>query len=186
MSRAYVIRVSESLVHHRRVSDGVEARLEVLPILGRERTGDLLLEELGSRGWEVDGRKATKQLGNATVTVDAEKGTVSVRGVIEEEVELELTQQGRAYREDDRSSRDRLRKQVRENLEQMASEGDEKVSDELAAELERVLAEIKPELDQATDAVNRSALKERARQLGEVVEVHENADSGEMTIRVKV
>ena len=186
MSRAYKIRVSESLVHHRRVEDGVEARLEVLPILDRARSGELLLEELEGRGWEIEGSVATKAVGKATVTINTENGTVTIRGVVEEDVEMTIEREGRAYDENAVTARANLAERARKDLEQQAAAEDERIGDALAEELERVLAEVKPELDAVTDAVNRGALKERARQLGEVVEVHEDANSGEMTIRVKV
>jgi hypothetical protein len=38
MSRAYHARVAASLTHHSKVDDGIEARLELLDIVGLERT----------------------------------------------------------------------------------------------------------------------------------------------------
>ena len=46
MSRAYRVSVSESLSKEVRVEDGLCSRLELLPILPKERLGELLAKEL--------------------------------------------------------------------------------------------------------------------------------------------
>ena len=46
--------------------------------------------------------------------------------------------------------------------------------------------QLRGELDDAVNRATGEALKEKARQLGEVQEISENAETGELIIRVKV
>ena len=58
MSRAYRITVAESLSRHVQVDDGVCSNLEVLPILEKDRMGELLAAELEQKGFVREGDEA--------------------------------------------------------------------------------------------------------------------------------
>jgi hypothetical protein len=53
-------------------------------------------------------------------------------------------------------------------------------------QLEGRLRDLRGEMDQVVSRVTIDALKERAAQLGEIEELHEDAQTGELTIKVKV
>ncbi|MGZ3478136.1 MAG: hypothetical protein ACXVCJ_26805, partial [Polyangiales bacterium] len=60
MSRAYRIRVSESIERIVHVEDGVATSLEILPILPKERMQELLAKELEGAGLTVKDGVAQK------------------------------------------------------------------------------------------------------------------------------
>ncbi|HHO51747.1 MAG TPA: hypothetical protein ENK18_12945 [Deltaproteobacteria bacterium] len=186
MSRAYEIRVKRSLVHHRRVEDGIEARLELLPIAAPERTSDLLAAELAERGWEIVDGVARRSVDGVVVEVDTTTGTVALRAEeqIDESYEVERTR--RVYEERADQTRNQLADAADAELAARAAEREQEAQDDLAIRLEGVLTGMKAELDEVSNGVNRSALRERAAQMGEIIDVAEDPESGEMTIRVKV
>src|SRR5688500_7905627 len=91
MSRAYVIKASESASRVVRVEDGVCAGLELIDVLPREQMGGLLAEELKTRGFAIDGKKAERVENDGTrITIDLEEGTVTVKLVEQETVEAKV------------------------------------------------------------------------------------------------
>ncbi|MEN0066353.1 MAG: hypothetical protein AAGA48_29725 [Myxococcota bacterium] len=186
MSRAYEIRVARSLTSHKRIEDGIEARLELLPILDRERTGSLLAEQLKERGWTIEEGVAKREVDGVKVEVDTTTGTITLRTDKDLTITVEGERRKRSW--DERATQDQkvLEQELDQALERSVEEKTQKELDQLSEQLERVLTEIKPELDQATDAVNRTALREKAAQLGQIMDIAEDGESGEMTIRVKV
>lgn len=187
MSRAYQIRVSESLTHHVHVDDGIQANLGLLGILGRERAATILADELKARGWTVTDGIAHKQLDDEIeVEIDTQTGTITVRAHHEEEVELSATRQGTSYTPDGSAGeKDRLKAAARAEIDSKAHTLDEAARQKLTERLDAALAAVRPELDEITSAVTRASLIERAGQLGQIVEVAEN-EAGEMSIRVKL
>lgn len=186
MSRAYRIRVSESLRRTRTVEDHVESRLPILAILAPDRMGELLAAELAARGFAVADGRAVLREGGIEIAVDLASMNVVVR--IEEESAVDLTTEleGSSVTPEDAAARARLAEAARAKLEQMAQTQDLEVRKRLTAELESALTRIHPVLDEAVNATLRTALRERAAQLGQVQDVQENRETGEMTIRIKV
>lgn len=186
MSRAYEVRVARSLTQHRRIEDGIEAKLELLPILDRERTGGLLAEQLDAGDWTVEEGVARRQIGDVSVEVDTRTGTITLKTDKELTITVAGERRKRSWDERAKSDKEALEKELDQALERSADDKAQAEIDRLSEELERVLTDIKPELDQATDAVNRAALREKAAQLGQIMDIAEDGESGEMTIRVKV
>ena len=52
--------------------------------------------------------------------------------------------------------------------------------------LEKKLGDLRKELDSVTTRVTAEALKEKARTLGEIEELHEDSETGELTIKVRL
>ena len=100
MSRAYRIRVSESVHRVLRAGDRVSTRLEILEVLTPEQMSALLAQELEGRGYQRDGNRLARKTDGVTVTVDVSTGTVTVAAQACAEVELEAIREGRAYDED--------------------------------------------------------------------------------------
>lgn len=187
MSRAYRITIEESLRRHVQVDDGLCSKLELLPILSRERTADLLAAELEKKGFKREGDKAVRnEPGGITVEVTLADGEVKVSAKGGKEVELKTTRSGVTVEEVKTSREAELRKNAREALEAEAKNEEEKLRQEVTQRLEGRLKDLQAELDGVVNKVTAASLKERASQLGTVEEVHENAETGELTIKVRV
>lgn len=190
MSRAYRIRLRESLTRHVQLEDGVSAHLEVLPILNKERMAELLANELGQRGFEREGRTAKRELPNGvTVTVNLETGEVSARVDKASEVNVSLSG-SRSYTENTTEAKQLaeadLRKELSSRLEAAADRDAEALRRKLTAHLENSLQEARAELDAVVNRVTVGALKIRAGELGTIEEVTEDAATGSLTIKVRV
>jgi hypothetical protein len=186
MSRAYQIRVSESVVRVIHIEDGVQAPIELLPILARERMAELLAAELVRRGFVRDGHVALRQEADGTeVLVDLEAGTLSVHVGETAEVARDADVTRTVIEERLKGAEGAIRDQLRAQLEREIAEEGEKRRQELTKRLEGKVRELRAEIDQVTTKVTAAALKERAAQLGEIEEIHEGED-GSLTIKVKV
>ena len=62
----------------------------------------------------------------------------------------------------------------------------ERLQTEATEALERHLEELQPELAKVVNKVTRDALKQKAKQLGTVKEIAEDAETGSLTIKVEV
>lgn len=186
MSRAYRISVKESLSRHVEVEDGVCSSLELLPILSRERMGELLAAELEQRGFKRDGKTAQRKEGDGVVVeVNLETGDVSVTAEGHAQVNLETE---RTAVVDNTLAGDRekhLRDAAQQSLEREAKAEEEALRRKVTEQLEGKLRDLKEELDGAVNRVTGTALKQRAAELGQVEEVHEEAN-GSITIKVRV
>jgi len=168
------------------VEDGVEAPLEMLPILAPERMGELLAAELAALGFTRDGNtcKRTEPDG-VEITVDVARATIAVKlgagAKIEEAIELAAGA--------DEDYRDRaesvLRDQVVRELDARVADRTEALRREVTAQLEGKLADIRRELDGAIGRATVAALTEKAGQLGRIEETHEDG-AGNVTIRVRL
>lgn len=186
MSRAYRISIKESLSHHVQVEDGVNSTLELLPILQKERMRELLAEELAQRGFKRDGTTATRTEKNGVeVEVDLETGQVSATASGHQDLNLE-TERTAVVDQDLKGDREAaLRKVAQEALKREAKSEEEALRKKVTQQLEGTLKDLKGELDGVVNRVTATALKTRAAELGQVEEVHEDANGG-LTIKVRV
>src|SRR5258707_5923878 len=97
MSRAYRIRVRESLTRVIRAHDQVSTQLELLEVLPREQLAEMLGDELEARGFKREGRTAVRAAKGVTVKVELDTGTVRVRAETAREVTLDGEKEGRAF-----------------------------------------------------------------------------------------
>jgi len=181
VSRAYRIRVSETetkLVH---VDDGIELQLELLDVLPRERLGELLRAELIAEGFteEEDGT-FRKEVEGIDVRVDAATGTVTIRRGESHEVERKasavvLSDEAAEGR---RIASDAVAAQIEQEEQRLQAELTEQIAEHVPA--------IRQMLDRISTRVVGEGLKERAAELGEIEEISEDPDTGNLTIRVKV
>ncbi len=188
MSRAYRISVSESLNRVVQAEDGVCSKLELLPLLSREELAGLLAAELASRGFTQDGDVAVRtEADGVRVAVDVTTGEVSVTLSSQKEVELKAKGEVAAQRPDG-SAEDhaRAREIARGKLEDQAHDISERMREDVTRRLEGRLRDLKSELDAVSNKVTAEALKVRAKQLGTVEEIHEDAATGSLTIKVRV
>lgn len=191
MSRAYKIRVKESLTRDIRAEDCIETQLEVLEILPPEQMGELLARELEARGYERqdDGTLIKKGTDGVTVSVDPCSGAVTIQAESADHVNVEGSREGYGY--DDvgpnrKAIEERLGKELVADLEKRVEQHSEKLQKAATDKLEKKLHDVEPELRQAVERVTAEALKEKARTMGEIKEISEDRETGSLTIKVEV
>lgn len=190
MSRAYRIKVKESLRRVLRASDHVSTELELLEILPAEQMAELLTAELTRRGFQAQGKNLVRRDQGTVVEIDPAKSTVTVKAESEEKVELEaersvvadsdwgtkLTREARAAAEEG----------LRQDLEKAAARKTAQLQKQVTERLEGQLADLRKELDQAVNRVTAEALKRKAAQLGQIKQMTEDPQTGSLTIVLEV
>lgn len=189
MSRAYRIRVKESVSREISASDEVCADLEVLEVLPGPQMADLVKKELIARGFEEKDGKLVRTRDGVSVTVDPVEGSVSVKAERQEQVQLESEKEGWGY--DDVGPRasqikSQLSKQAKDDLDRRADRQQELLQNEATEQLERSMGEVRRELGDAVNSATREALKIKAGQLGQIKEMTEDPEAGSLTIKVEV
>ena len=189
MSRAYRIRVGASVTRVIRGEDHVSCQLEVLEILPKEAMAELLAQELINDGFQREGDLLIRKQGNITIEVDAQTAVVTVRVEQSEEVTLESARDGYVIEEEldqkekhEQALEEELQKQLNKDIDRE----EQKLVQEATDELERHLGDIKGQLDQAVNRATAGALKQKAKQLGQIKEMTEDAATGSLTIVVEV
>jgi hypothetical protein len=189
MSRAYRIRVRESLKRVVRGRDNVSTQLEVLEVLPREQMGALLREELLGRGFKEKGELLVRNEKGVTVTVDPQTGKVTVQSDVSEAVEVDGERETRSYTDTGPGAnkvRELLREEVRKDLEQRIEKEEGRLQSKATDQLEARLGDLRKELDQAVNRVTAEALKQKAATMGQIKEITEDPQSGSMTIVLEV
>ncbi len=189
MSRAYRIRVRESLKRVLKAHDRVSTQLELLEVLPAGQMAGLLAEELQRRGFAPDGDGLARTDDGVTVRVDPSGGAVTVEAKASRQVELDAEREGRAY--DDmgpaaQKVRDDLKEQAKQELERKAGREEAELQSRVTERLEKRLGDLRQELNGAVNRVTAEALKIKAAQLGQIKELTEDAETGSLTIVVEV
>jgi hypothetical protein len=189
MSRAYRIRVRESLVRGLHAEDKITTTVELLDVLPEDQMGALLEAALKERGFEEQDGKLVRTRDGVTVTVDVKSRELTVQAEADREVELTGQREGLSY--DDagpggRAVRDNLRKDLLADLEKKADHEAAKLQTAATERLETALCELQPEIDEVVHHVTAEALKEKARSMGEIKEISEDPQSGSLTITLEV
>ncbi len=187
MSRAYRVTVRGSVHRVVHVEDGVCTTLELLPILPQERTGEILGAELERRGFErKDGVARRVEEDGVVIEVDVKTGAVSVKAEATAEIAVEKERTERVIEEALETGTRAAQERVDREVARDAAAAEQKAKGDVAAKLEKKLGDLRKELDQVTARVTAEALKEKARKLGEIEEMHEDTESGELTIKVRL
>lgn len=184
MSRAYRIRVSENVTRVIHVEDGLGFHLEVLDVLPRERMGELTRKELAARGYEPREGVLVKRYDEVEVVVDHATGAVTVRVDAEGVVEETLERERRVANPTEGLAK--LQADVSQEAERLVERKRTELRQAITPVLERQLPAIRDELDRIGTRVTARALEERARQMGEIEEISEDEETGDLVIRVRV
>lgn len=186
MSRAIQIRVSESVVRTIHVDDGVQAPLEMLPILPPARQAELLAAELAAQGFSREGQIARRgDPDGLEVTVDLEAATVTVRAAAGAELAETIERGTSVGIEHQERGEAALRAEVTADLEARIAQRTEALRREVTERLERKLADLRRELDGAVGRATVAALTEKAASLGQIESVVSD-EAGNVAIRVKL
>jgi FtsH ternary system domain X5 len=189
MSRAYRIRVKESVNRVIRAEDRVSTRLEILEVLPCEEMGVLLEQELKKAGFAKEGTVMVRRLDGVTVSVDPLEGEVTVMSEASDRVEAEEELTGTAW--DDAGPlrkvvQDQLKQQAREKLEQQIQDRKTGLQTTVTDKLESKLKDLRNELDGMVNRVTAEALKRKAASMGQIKEMTEDPQTGSLTIVVEV
>src|SRR5262245_4268012 len=123
MSRAYRIRVRESITKTLRAQDRVSTQLEILEILSQEEMAALLEAELVREGFRREGQLLIREEDGVVVKVDPKTGTVTVSAEAAQDVEMEGERTGSSYDQNGPNAKrveKELREQLRKDLEKQA------------------------------------------------------------------
>jgi hypothetical protein len=187
MSRAYRVTVRGSVHRVVHVEDGVCTSLELLPILPPAETAGLLAAELAKRGFSRENGVARRTTDDRVIIeIELATGAVSVKAEATAKIDVETERTDRVVEERLEVGREAAQARVDRAAEREAVLAEEKARSELATRLERKLADLRRELDSVTSRVTAEALKTKARQLGEIEEMSEDAETGELTIKVRL
>jgi hypothetical protein len=189
MSRAYRIKIRESLDRTLRAEDSVSTRLEILEVLPPDQMAGLLAAELEAEGYEREGGLLVRKQDGVVVSVDPTTGEVTVRAEACEDVHVEGEKQGAAYDDAGPSSkavREQLRRQLQGDLDRKANEQEAALQGQVTDRLEGQLVDLSRELDGAVNRATAEALKIKAAQLGQIKEISEDKEAGSLTIVVEV
>lgn len=187
MSRAYRIRIRETLKRVLRAEDHVSTQLELLEILPADEMAALLAAELESRGFKQKGKVLVRTSAGVQVAVDAASGTVTLQAEAEEQVQVAGEKAARVYEGTGvGQQRQRLREELRKDLEAEAQQKAQQLRQQVTQRLESELAEVQAELGQAVNRTTAAALKHKAAQLGKIKELTEDLQTGSLTIVLEV
>lgn len=189
MSRSFKISVKENITRVIRAEDSVSTQLEMLEILPADQMAGLLHDELTQRGFQQEGNVLVRHDKGVTITIDPQKGTVTVQAELSEKVHLEGEKEGRAYDDigpSSKSIREDLKRQLHKDLDKKAEEKEASLQGKVTDRLEGHLGDLRRELDQAVNRVTAEALKRKAATMGQIKEMTEDPQTGSLTIVVEV
>jgi hypothetical protein len=190
MSRAYRIRVQESLRRVITAGDHVSTQLELLEILPAAQMAELLAQELERGSFQRKGKLLVRQEKGVVLEVDPQNANVAVR--VEAKTEVEVTGERHAVgdREADKQTNkkavDAAREELRKDLEKKVDNKKAELASEATKKLQGTLADVRKELDQVVNRVTAEALKKKAAQMGRIKELSEDRESGSLKIVVEV
>jgi hypothetical protein len=189
MSRAYRIKVRESLDRTLRAEDSVSTHLEILEVLPPEQMAGLLATELEAGGYQRQGNVLVRQQDGVVITVDPASGEVIVHARSCRDARVEAEREDRAF--DDagpsgKAVREELRRQLQSDLEKEARDRQAAMQSDVTDRLEGQLIDLSRELDGAANRATAEALKIKAAQLGQIKEITEDKEAGSLTIVLEV
>lgn len=190
MSRAYRIRVQESLRRVITAEDHVSTQLELLELLPEEQMADLLTAELERGGFEKKGDRLVRKDKDVIIEIDPKTASITVRAQASSEVEVKGERAAILDREagkaQNKKTEDTTREELRKDLNKKVDDKKAALETEVTKKLQGSLADIRRELDKVVNRVTAEALKKKAAQMGRITEVSEDKESGSLTIVLEV
>lgn len=190
MSRAYRIKVRESLCGFVHGRDQMTTQIEWLQLLPEEPLCTVIGDVLQERGFTADGSAWIRRQNHVTVAIDAQTGAVQVTVDLEDRLQLDQTRTGLAEADCSLQDRERterqLRAELRDDLQQQADARAAELDHQATAELEAAVPSLEKELELIVNRVTVRALKLKAAQIGEIKSISEDADAGDLTIVLEV
>lgn len=191
MSQCYRVQLQASISRTVEAEDSVSYPLELTALLPEPEMRDLLASALAQQGWTADGRifRRTGPSGEA-LELDLDTMTLTARLARQSEVVTDVEAVGRA--ESQTHAEQEARRLLQERGEAagqgIAEAGKRTLQREVSAALAAGEDARRAELHGVLQQVYAEALKRKAGQLGNVMEVHEGTDADgnyELSIRVE-
>jgi hypothetical protein len=189
MSRAYRIRVAESLNKTLQAEDSICTQIELLEVLPPEQMAELLRNELQERGFKEEQGQMVRRDGGVTVAIDPASGEVALTSEAKKDLSIQAEREGVAYDDigpAEKAVKKALERQLQSDLARHAEHEQGRLQSEATKRLEGQLADLQKELNQAVNRVTAEALKRKAAQLGAIKEMSEDPQTGSLTIKVEV
>lgn len=189
MSRSYRIAIKESENRVIRAEDRISTDLELLEVLPADQMAAMLEAELERRGFKKEGDILVRRDNGVMVSVDPQTGTVTVSAEASEKVDIEVQKEGHAWDDvgpNSKQVKENLKKEARKDIDRKAQEKTASLQTQVTDRLEGQLNDIRDELDKVVNRVTAEALKQKAAQMGQIKEMTEDADTGNLTIVVEV
>lgn len=190
MSRAYKVKVSESICRHICVNDMVKTKLEMLSILPNDCQLEILVSELLKQGFKKkdDTTYILERDDNITISIDLTDSSVTLSLTHDENVSLnkDIEQDVYNVHDSEEGAKETLAKQVKDTLVKQADSLEEKARKEVTENLERELPSIIKQLDNIVNRVTSESLKRKAATLGEITEIDENPETGSLKIKLRI
>jgi hypothetical protein len=169
------------------VEDGVCTTLDLLPILPKEETAAILIATLRERGFDTSGSVVRRvEEDGVSLEIDPLTGAVRLKAEASSRIAIDRERTEHVYEETLEAGTEVARAQIEREAVQAAKEAEKDAQSEVRRVLERRLADVRAELDTIATTVAAEALKKKARTLGEIEELHQNDETGELTIRVRL
>lgn len=191
MSQLYHIQLKASVSETYDLSDKIVHKLEMTEILPKEEMVELLKQQLQERGFaETEPNIWTKQ-GDDGEHISLNLDTMELSTEIEQQKELstEVEVTGRAWdsksaaRKDAQSQLQNAQENARDQLDSQR----QKLQRELTEDLEKGETRRLREVNEILQQVYADSLKRKARQLGDIMEIHEGTSAqGEYELVIRV
>lgn len=188
MSRSYRIRVTEGRTEIVCADDEVSTDVEILEILPKERMNEIVEKELEKKGFLKDEEgKMTRDEGNGVkVIVDLKNGNITVKNSDSKEVNETATKESISYRENDSEAEKNAKEQAQKEISEKIDKRKQQLQEKVTKDLENKLNDIRQEVNEVINKATGNALKEKARSMGEIKEITEDEQTGNLTIIVEV
>ncbi len=189
MSETYRIELRESVSCRISAEDRSVLEIELVPILPIEDMLQLLRHALSARGYEAQGDHQLRRTGDhgEEIVVDLETMEVTTCLAREEVVErtAEVEGGGMSQSEAEAAARHNLEEEKRRVLQGIEAR-EQPLQRLLTKQLEAGEEARRLELNEALQQVYADSLKQKAEQLGEVLEVHESTVDGQYELVIKI
>jgi hypothetical protein len=187
MSRAYRIKVSDSVFKVIHVDDGVSAPLDLLPVLPAESMKHILKRVLEDQGFEIEGNIARRtEEDGIVIEIDLDQSEIRLKVEEETKIEAKAAVDVVADPTKKEQARSKAKSELKKKIEGKIERTEKQMQLRVTDKLEGKLRDLREEIDRITNKATAEALKERARQMGEIEELHEDPESGSLTIRVRL
>ena len=193
MSQTYKVRVKQTLRDTVNVGREWRQKIDLLQLLPSDRMGGLLALELEKDGWhKAQDGKVTKKHDQFDLEFDPVTRQLKIVYEQEQDIELDIDREIDVYDyadDESRANREGHLKVIQEadgELKEEAQLLEKEMLKELESTQEQMLQEIDEMMHDKVEKAQIEALKEKARNLGDIQSISENIEAGEVTIRIKV
>ena len=195
MSRMYRVCIKETVSISTKSDDRILRDIVLQRILPQEEMTDIFEQRLQEQGFEQEGSLYRKELEGLPLEIDLHaknsQGSPIIQArlqiCVEEDVQIEVDLEGRAYSE--AAAAQDARRQIQKLKEDGHSKAQEKLDAQVEERLQKAASQAEEILHSLLQETYAEALKQKAAQIGTVLEQSESTDengSYELKIRIEI